>query len=119
MARRSQRGNARENAVARVLRADGWIVGSMRQAAGGGDLIASRLRGDSYLGAGDGPPLPCAEVRLVEVKSTAGGPYERFGPRDRLAMKVAAGIAGATAWLAWWPPRGDLRWIPSEEWPGR
>lgn len=54
---------------------------------------------------------------LVEVKSTAGGPYERFGPADRAALLFAARLAGADAVLVWWPPRGQIRFIPSSEWP--
>lgn len=58
-----------------------------------------------------------ANVELVEVKSTAGGPYERFGPEARAKLSLAARMAGATAWLVWWPPRGQMRRIPEAEWP--
>jgi hypothetical protein len=85
----------------------------MRTSAGGGDLIASRVR---VRNPTDGIFAAVSEVRLVEVKSTSR-PFERFGPRDRLAMKVVAERAGATAWLAHWPKNGELRWIPSSEWP--
>lgn len=128
------RGTQRERAVAALMRADGWVVGSMRTSAGGGDLIASRGSGPTIevcrrsgadsascgLSACENgcdvvyPTMP--EVRLVEVKSTSR-PFERFGPRDRLAMKVIAEQAGATAWLAHWPKNGELRWIPESDWP--
>jgi Holliday junction resolvase len=98
------RGTQRERAVAARLRDEGWVVGSMRTSAGGGDLIASKRSGRG------------AWVRLVEVKSTSR-PFERFGPTDRLAMKAVAERAGATAWLAHWPKGGELRWIPESEWP--
>lgn len=55
--------------------------------------------------------------RLVEVKSTAQGPYEHFGPKDRADLFFAANLAGAEAWLCWWPSRGKPKWIPSWEWP--
>jgi Holliday junction resolvase len=55
---------------------------------------------------------------LVEVKSTAAGPYHSFGPASREELRLAARLAGANATLAWWPPRGQLRFIPSREWPG-
>lgn len=114
MPRASQRGNDRENRVAALLRAEGWVVGSMRQSLGGGDLLASRVREQNPR---DPIAYAAAEVRLVEVKSTAGGPYERFGSVDRASMREYAERAGASAWLAWWPPRGVLEWIPSSEWP--
>jgi hypothetical protein len=56
---------------------------------------------------------------FVEVKSTAGGPWERFGRQDRADLLAVAELAGADALLAWWPPRGQLRWFPSSEWPNR
>ena len=54
--------------------------------------------------------------RAVEVKSTIG-PYDHFGPADRADMLAWCERAGASAWLAWWPKGGRLRWIPSSEWP--
>jgi hypothetical protein len=98
--------------VARQLVTDGWLVGDRHNLLGGGDLVAARHRGDRH------------DIWLVEVKSTAGGPYERFLPADRLAMLEVAWRTGAQAWLAWWPPkgargnpRGELQWIPSWHWP--
>jgi hypothetical protein len=58
-----------------------------------------------------------SEAWLIEVKSTAGGPYHSFGPADRASLIEAATQAGATAVLAWWPPRGQLRLIESKDWP--
>jgi len=56
--------------------------------------------------------------RLVQVKATSGGPYERFGPVDRAALLREARAAGADAWLAWWPSKLMLpRWIAADEWP--
>jgi hypothetical protein len=54
---------------------------------------------------------------LVEVKSTAGGAYERYGPRERAQLLAAAKLAGAQAWLVWWPPRKQPVWIHSDDWP--
>lgn len=65
-----------------------------------------------------------AEVLLIEVKSTAGGPYERFGPAARDELRAAAELAGAEAWEVWIPPpppgvRGVHGcWIPEADWPG-
>lgn len=96
-----RRGSTRERAVRdRLSRAD-WLV---TRAAGslGVDLVALR--------AGNRP-------RLIEVKSSRQGPYEHFGPAARERLRIAARMAGAEAWLAWWPPRGQLRWIGEGEWP--
>ena len=96
------RGHDRERAVRDRLTYDDWVVIRAAGSLGVCDLVA--------LKTGHVP-------RLVEVKSTAGGPYERFGPVDRADLALRALWAGAEAWLAWWPPRGQLRWIRSDEWP--
>jgi Holliday junction resolvase len=98
----SGRGHNRERQVKLLLQDDDWWVARAAGSLGDADLVA--------LKAGRIP-------RLIEVKSTAGGPYERFGPVERERLRYAAELAGATAELAWWPPRGKLRWIPSSEWP--
>ena len=95
-------GRARERQVADHLRSEDWVV-TKGTSYGVADLCA--LRSDRC-------PL------LIEVKSTAGGPYKTFGPAARESMKAEAARAGAKAVLAWWPPRGKLRLIGSEEWPG-
>lgn len=97
-----RRGLDRERQIRRLLEADGWVVLRSAGSLGPVDLVALRAT---------------FRPRLVEVKSTAGGPYERFGPDDRAAMQWLAARAGADAWLAWWPPRGELRWIPDMRWP--
>jgi Holliday junction resolvase len=98
----SRRGISRERQVRLHLESSDWWVARAAGSLGDADLVA--------LKAGYQP-------RLIEVKSTAGGPYERFGPADRQRLRFAARLAGARAELAWWPPRGKLRFIPSEEWP--
>jgi Holliday junction resolvase len=96
------RGHARERRVRDLLESDDWWVSRAAGSLGDADLIA--LRHDR-------------RPRLIEVKSTAGGPYERFGPAARARLTFAAELAGADALLAWWPPRGHLPWIPATEWP--
>ena len=96
------RGHNRERAVKAHLEGEDWWVARAAGSLGDADLVALK----------DGK-----RPRLVEVKSTAGGPYERFGPSERAALLLAARIAGADAVLAWWPPRGKLRWIWPDEWP--
>lgn len=98
------RGHDRERRVRDWLTERDWVVVRAAGSLGEIDLVA--------LKAGETP-------RLVEVKSTAGGPYEHFGPGERADLSQRAAWAGAGAWLAWWPPRGQLRWIPEAEWPKR
>jgi Holliday junction resolvase len=100
----SQRGFQRERAVRDLLMSQDWLAFRAPASLGCADVIALR----------DG-----SRPRLVEVKSTAGGPYERFGPTARERLRLAARIAGADAFLAWWPPRGKLIWIAEAEWPAR
>lgn len=98
----SRRGHQRERAVRDWLRDRDWLAFRAPASLGVADVVALR----------DG-----SRPRLVEVKSTAQGPYEHFGPADRAELAAAAVLAGADAFLAWWPPRGELRWIPEAEWP--
>jgi Holliday junction resolvase len=98
----SGRGIQRERAVRDRMRDDDWLAFRAPASLGCADVIALR--------AGSRP-------RLVEVKSTHRGPYHGFGPDDRQRLRLAAEIAGADAYLAWWPPRGQLHWIHADEWP--
>lgn len=85
-----------------LLQESDWWVARAAGSLGDADLVALRVGSPS---------------RLIEVKSTAGGPYERFGPAERARLRLAAEIAGAEAWLCWWPPRAKPRWIAASEWP--
>lgn len=96
------RGIDRERKVRDVLLSEDWWVCRAAGSLGDADLVA--------LKAGHLP-------RLIEVKSTAAGPFHSFGPKDRADLLFAASLAGGIAVLAWWPPRGKLRWIWPDEWP--
>lgn len=96
------RGIQRERAVRHWYLERDWLAFRAPASLGCADVIA--------LKAGSRP-------HLVEVKSTAQGPYEHFGPTDRQLLREAAAMAGADAMLAWWPSRGKLRFIPAAEWP--
>lgn len=96
------RGHQRERAVRDWFRERDWIAFRAPASLGVADVVA--------LKSGHRP-------RMVEVKSTAAGPYSHFLPADRERLRKAAEMAGADASLAWWPPRGKLRFIPAEEWP--
>lgn len=97
-----RRGRTRENAVGDVLIEQGWGIGSRRHIPGPGDWLAVRA---------DRAP------QLIEVKSTAGGPFERFGPSDRAELLAEAERIGAEPVIGWWPPRGKLDWIKTDRWP--
>jgi Holliday junction resolvase len=97
----SQRGLNRERRLRQILAEDGWVV--VRGSKGVVDLV--------LLKAGDLP-------RLVQVKSTAQGPYERFGPDERAELVALAEAAGGAAFLIWWPPKRGWKWIASTEFPG-
>ncbi len=103
----SQRGIRRERQVLELLRNEGWLAFRAPGSLGVADVIAMRKRGLLDISS---------EVRLIEVKSTAKGPYEHFGPADRAKLKAAAELAGATAYLAWWPSRGKLVWLEASGW---
>lgn len=98
------RGHDRERAVKKLLEAEGWFVIRAAASLGFADLVALK-RGR----------LPM----VIEVKSTSGGPYERFGPEDRAALTRCADQSGAEAFLVWWPPRKQPVWISETEWPAR
>lgn len=97
----SRRGHDRERRVVDILKDEDWLAFRAPGSLGVADVVALR--------EGSTP-------RLIEVKSTIS-PYSHFLPADRARLSLAAKLAGATAWLAWWPARGSLRWIAESEWP--
>lgn len=102
-------GASRERKVAAEERANGAIWKGTGDAHGKIDGI--RLK------RGERP-------RVVQVKGTSGGPFERFGPLERAELEQEAEAAGwpeaVDLFLAWAPPdRRPTRWIPAEEWPSR
>jgi Holliday junction resolvase len=99
-------GIKRERQVRDVLLADDWWVCRAAGSLGDADLVALK---------------DAKRPRMVEVKASSmqRGPFADFGPKDRADLLFAARLAGADAVLAWWPPRGKLRWIWPEEWPAQ
>jgi Holliday junction resolvase len=95
-------GTQRERAVRDYLRDRDWLAFRAPASLGVADVVALKVN---------------HRPRLIEVKSTAAGPYHGFGPQDRERLSFAAKMAGADAELAWWPSRGRLRFIPESEWP--
>jgi Holliday junction resolvase len=96
----AQRGRSRERKTAERLRDEGWVV--LKGTSFGICDLAAMRDGDTPM--------------LVEVKSTVR-PYHTFSPGERETLLLEAARAGARAVLAHWPPRGQLRFIPSTEWP--
>jgi Holliday junction resolvase len=96
------RGISRERALKKILESQDWFVARAAGSLGDADLIALR--------EGDRP-------RLIEVKSSSAGPFHSFGPAKREELLLAARIAGAQAWLVWWPVRRDPVWLAPEAWP--
>ncbi len=96
------RGAQRERAVRDWLTERDWVVIHTRPGTNFCDVVALKL--------GKRP-------MFVEVKSTAGGPWHGFLPKDRDDLLAVAKLAGADAYLAWWPKGGQLRWFHSDEWP--
>lgn len=96
------RGHDRERALKNMLQGDDWFAMRAPASLGVADLVV--------LKEGHRP-------MLIEVKSTTDGPYKSFGPQDRSELSLAAKMAGADAWLVWWPPRAKPVWIAEHEWP--
>jgi Holliday junction resolvase len=96
------RGSSRERKLLIKLVADGWVVYRSAGSHKPADLIA--LRHD-------------AKPRLIQVKGSRAGAFHDFPPAERKALIEQAFRAGAEAWLVWWPPRGEMRWIAPDAWP--
>lgn len=79
------------------------------------DVVA--MRGVTTVSLGGMAEACLAEVLMIEVKTTAQGPFERFGPTQREALILAAKLAGATPLLVWWPANGERRELTVAEWP--
>jgi Holliday junction resolvase len=76
------------------------------------------LRAPASLGSVDVVAAKAGErLRFEELKSTSGGPYHSFGPKDRADLSFMAKLAGADAYLVWWPPRSKPVVIPESDWP--
>lgn len=95
------RGHQRERDRVNWYRSEGWFA----------------MRAPASLGAVDVVAIKDGEVRFEELKSTEAGPYSHFGPADRADLSSMAKIAGAAAFLVWWPKRSKPIVIPESDWP--
>jgi hypothetical protein len=98
-----------------VLAEEGWLCASRRHIGGAGDVLA--ICGKRWTRFEVENPYVLDRAMLIEVKSTSGGPWERFGPADRQALVETAEKHGAEAWLYWWPPRKSLERLHSNDFP--
>lgn len=96
------KGANRERQLLQVLRNDGWYAERTAGSHGVADCVALK----------DGK-----RPRLIQVKSDTKGPFANFGPDAREDLLLAADLAGAQAWLLWWPARSEPIWIGPEDWP--
>ena len=99
-----RRGIERERMVRNRLQAEDWWTCRAAGSFGNADIVALR--------DGNRP-------RLIQVKSTIHL-WDGFGPKARDDLKWEAQLAGAEAWLCWWPKgKRDPLWIRADEWPIR
>jgi Holliday junction resolvase len=119
-------GTKRELQVVKQYRDDGWVAFRTPASFGVCDVVAMKRQAivsDSYLHPVTSErirllgPLTLAAVHMVEVKANHGGPFMNFRQPEREALREAAARAGAQAILCHWPPGGERRDIPSDEWP--
>ena len=96
------RGINRERQVAARLTAENWWVMRAAGSKGVADLVC--------LKAGRKP-------LMLEIKSTAAGPFAGFGPAKREDLRLSAEQSGATPFLVWWPSHGKEVWLGLDEWP--
>lgn len=106
------RGSQRERAVRDWYRERGWLAFRAPASLGVADVIA--MRRDSAASLDN----VIARVHLVEVKATTRSAWVACLPADRERLRAAAELAGAVPLIAWWPPRGELRFYGVDEWPG-
>jgi hypothetical protein len=111
------KGASRENDVAKWLASPEGGEYDVTRSAGskwGKDLVAARA-----VSAIPSDPSDWPDLLFVEVKATAGGPWERFGPAARRALIRCGEKAGARVVLCW-APKADpasWEWLRPDEWP--
>ena len=96
------RGARRERQAKRTLEAEGWVVVRTAGSLGAADLVC--LRWDQV-------------PRVVQVKTDVRSPWNNFSPEQRRALTKLAADAGAEAWLLYWPPGKQPKWIAPHTWP--
>jgi Holliday junction resolvase len=110
----ASRGAALEHRAKRLLEKEGWAVTRGAGSHGCADLWAAKAA--NYI-----PDwwftVRAPHLRLIQVKGSAKGPFEHFGPKDRQALLDLAAQTGGSAELWWWPPRKPLQILHPSDWP--
>ena len=98
----SKRGIQRERDLVNLLRQNDYFALRAPASLGVADVVALK----------DGRrPI------MVEVKSTSRSAFAGFPPADRADLLFSAALAGAEAWLLYWPKRSKPMWISPDKWP--
>ena len=98
----SKRGIQRERDLVNLLRQNDYFALRAPASLGVADVVALK----------DGRrPL------MIEMKSTTRSAFAGFPPTDRADLLFAAAVAGADAWLVYWPKRAEPQWISPAHWP--
>ena len=88
------------------------LVGLLRQ----NDYFA--LRAPASLGVADVVALKDGRrPMLIEMKSTSRSAFAGFSPADRADLLFTAAVAGAEAWVVYWPKQSKPQWISPAHWP--
>lgn len=102
MANTSRKGNVAELFVKKTLEEEGWVVGSLRKAKGGGDHLAVH---------------PDGRIWLIETKGCkADQLWSNFRRDQRQEMRDVILPAGGERFCAH-VCRRKIRWIPEADWP--
>lgn len=86
------RGNQAEVRCVRQLQEKGWLAASRRHIGGAGDVLAVKWRALNSV----------HDVRLIEVKAGLSA-WKNFTKDDRAALKHAASMFAAEAYLYFYP----------------
>lgn len=103
----SSKGAAREHKLRKILEAEGWVITRSAGSHTPVDLWALRRSlGEQY-----------SDCLAIQVKGNMGSPYMNFRREEREELGLLAAKAGATPYLVHWPPHGECKWYPENQWP--
>ncbi len=109
----ASKGSARERQVKKLLEEKGYAVTRGAGSKGAADLWAAMGWSDDDYAIG----FTSSELRLIQVKTDARGPFANFGPKARAELSALAAQTGGVAELWHWPSRGECRILYEKDWP--